>query len=76
VRLYASAKPLADAIMERMSKDKMKRHQKELQRRILELIQDFDLKTDWRVKVLLMIPPLQRSESTVKQPRIRALPSG
>jgi hypothetical protein len=30
----------------------VKRHHEELQRRILELIQDLELKTDWRVRIV------------------------
>jgi hypothetical protein len=33
-----------------MTKAAVPRYQEELQRRILELIQDFELKTDWRVE--------------------------
>jgi len=39
------------------------RHEEELQRRILELIQDFELKTDWRVEIVTYNPPLQQSGS-------------
>ena len=54
--------------MERMSKEKMKRHQEELQRRALELIQDFELKTDWRVENLAYNPAASTVRIAVKQP--------
>jgi hypothetical protein len=41
--------PLASKVP-RVSKEQMKRHQEELQRRILGLIQDFELKSDWPVE--------------------------
>jgi hypothetical protein len=57
-----------DAIMERMSKEKMKRHQEELQRRVLELIQDFELKTDWRVESAAYDPAASTVRISVMQP--------
>ena len=68
VRLYASAKPLADRELKRMSKEKMKRHNEELQRRILELIQDFEMKTDWRVETVAYNPATSTVRIAVKQP--------
>jgi hypothetical protein len=57
-----------DAIMERMSKEKMKRHQEELQQRILELIQDFELKTDWRVESVAYNTAASTVRIAAKQP--------
>jgi hypothetical protein len=54
--------------MERMSKEKMKRHQEELQRRILELIQDFELKTGWRVETVSYNPAASTVRIAAKQP--------
>jgi len=51
-----------------MNKPQMKRHQEELQRRILELIQDFELKTDWRVESVAYNPAASTVRITVKQP--------
>jgi hypothetical protein len=56
-------------LWERMSKEKIKRHQDELQRRILELIQDFELKTDWRVEIVTYNPTASTVRIAVKQPR-------
>jgi hypothetical protein len=47
---------------------KMKRHQEELQRRILELIQDFELKTDWRVESVAYNTAASTVRITVKPP--------
>ena len=49
-----------------MSKAEVKRHQEELQRRILELIQDFELKTDWRVEIVAYNPAASRVRIVVK----------
>ena len=57
-----------DAIMERMSKVQVKHHQEELQRRILELIQDFELKTDWRLEIVAYNPAASTVRIAVKQP--------
>ena len=51
-----------------MTKDQMKRHQEELQRRILELIQDFELKTDWRVDTIMYSPATSTVSTVVKRP--------
>jgi hypothetical protein len=51
-----------------MNKPQMKRHQEELQRRILELIQDFELKTDWRVEDVDYDPADSTVRIAVKQP--------
>ena len=51
-----------------MTKAQMKHHQEELQRRILELIQDFELKTDWRVEDVAYDPADSTVRIAVKQP--------
>jgi hypothetical protein len=51
-----------------MSKAEVKRHQQELQRRILELIQDFELKTNWRVENVAYNPAVSTVGIAVKQP--------
>ena len=51
-----------------MIKGQMKRHQEELQRRILELIQDFELKTGWRVEAVTYNPAASTVSIVVKQP--------
>ena len=51
-----------------MNKEKMKHHHEELQRRILELIQDFELKTDWRVEAVGYEPAASTVRIVVKQP--------
>ena len=51
-----------------MIKEQIKRDQEELQRRILELIQDFELKTDWRVKIVTYNPATSTVRIVVKQP--------
>ena len=50
-----------------MTKVQMTRHQEELQRRILELIQDFELKTDWRVEIVTYNPAASTVRIVVKQ---------
>ena len=72
MRLYAFAKPQADGEMKgisNMSKEKMKRHQEDLQRCIQELIQDFELKTDWRVEDVFYDPAASTVTIAVKQAR-------
>jgi len=54
-----------------MIKEQMKRHQEELQRRILELIQDFELKTDWRVDAVTYNPAASTVRIVVKQPSLQ-----
>ena len=54
--------------MKTYDQEQMKRHQEELQRRILELIQDFELKTDWRVKAVTYNPAASTVSIVVKQP--------
>ena len=51
-----------------MSKAEVKRHQEELQRRILELIQDFELKTDWRVESVAYDPAASAVRTAVREP--------
>ena len=53
-----------------MSKAEVKRHQQELQRRILELIRDFELKTNWRVENVAYNPAV--STVPTKKPKVRA----
>jgi hypothetical protein len=52
-----------------MSKAEVKGHQEELQRRILELIQDFELKTDWRVEIVAYNPAASTVRIVLQQPR-------
>ncbi len=54
--------------MKTYDQEQMKRHQEELQRRILELIQDFELKTDWRVEAVTYNPAASTVSIVVKQP--------
>jgi len=51
-----------------MSKAEVKRHQEELQRRILELIQDFELTTDWRVASVSSNPAASTVGIAMKEP--------
>jgi hypothetical protein len=51
-----------------MTNVQMTRHQEELQRRILELIQDFELKTDWRVQAVTYNPAASTVRIVVKKP--------
>jgi len=46
----------------------VKRYQEELQRRILALIQDFELKTDWRVGIVAYNAADSTVRITVKRP--------
>jgi hypothetical protein len=54
-----------------MTKEHMKPCQEELQRRILELIQDFELKTNWRVEIVAYSPAASTVKIAVKQPTVR-----
>jgi hypothetical protein len=54
--------------MKPVSKEQMKRHQEELQRRILELIQDFELKTNWRVEIVAYNPAASTVRIALQQP--------
>ena len=51
-----------------MTKERVKPYQEELQRRILELIQDFELKTDWRVEIVTYNPVASTVRVLAKQP--------
>ena len=51
-----------------MTKVTVKRYQEALQRRILELIQDFELKTDWRVGIVTYTATASTVRITVKEP--------
>ena len=51
-----------------VTKAEVKRHHEELQRRILELIQDLELKTDWRVRIVAYDATASTDRITVKQP--------
>jgi hypothetical protein len=51
-----------------MTKEQVKRKQEELQRRILELIQDFELTTDWRVEMVAFNPAASNVRVVVKKP--------
>ena len=51
-----------------VTKEQVRPHQEELQRRILELIQDFELKTDWRVEMVTYIPAASTVRIEVKKP--------
>jgi hypothetical protein len=54
--------------MSNLSKEQIKRHQEDLQRHILELIQDFELKTDWRVENVAYDAATSIVRVAVKQP--------
>jgi len=54
--------------MKRMTKEQVKPYQEELQRRIQELIQDFELKTNWRVEIVAYNPAASTVRIAVKQP--------
>ena len=69
--LDGSAKLLTDAKMKRMTKEQVKPYQEELQRRILELIQGFELKTDWRVEMVNYNPAASTIRIWAKQPTTR-----
>ena len=51
-----------------ITKVTVKRYQEELQRRILALIQDFELKTDWRVGIVAYNAADSTVRITVKRP--------
>ena len=51
-----------------MTKERVKPYQEELQRRILELVQDFELKTDWRVEMVTYNPAASTVWVAVKKP--------
>lgn len=57
--------------MKRMTKEQVKPYQEELQRRILELIQGFELKTDWRVEMVIYNPATSTIRIWAKQPTTR-----
>jgi len=51
-----------------MTKGELKHRQEELQRRILELIQDFEMKTDWRIQTLSYDPAASKVKTVVQRP--------
>ena len=48
-----------------MTKADVMRHQEELQKRILEAIQDFEMETDWRVRAVIYDPVAAKVSTTV-----------
>ena len=52
-----------------MTKQQVKFYQEELQRRKLELVQDFELKTNWRVEIVTYNPGASTVRIEVKQPQ-------
>ena len=57
--------------MKPMTKGHVKAYQEDLQRKILELIQDFELKTNWRVEIVAYNPAASAVKIAVKQPTTR-----
>ena len=53
--------------MKFLTNAELKSQQEDLQRRILELIQNFELKTDWRVQSVTYDPVVSKLTTVVKK---------